>query len=342
MNKQLVVVAILVAAGAVAAGLLAGTSSGAPKAQRTIGLVLPDPNGGDPLSAPVEQGANAAASALGDSLVIIPADGPAGMTSAVNSLVAQHAAAIAVNTDQGYGTVKQVLPALAQARAAGIPTLSYEQQFPGSVWVPQSTPQQYAQALADALASQMSKRGQFVIVACRPAETIVTAWLKAAKAYMGSHYPRMHRVGIVYGGTGNGAAGTLELRPLLKKYPHLRGLILLCPSESFTVPPQIVHAHKVGKLFSSGNGQDCPPLFSQLANNVRSGAEEVVCAGDPVNLGYLTVWAADHLAGGQAFTPGSYDVGGPVGSVTYQSLNEELPLGRPITITQANLTQYTG
>jgi hypothetical protein len=31
--------------------------------------------------------------------------------------------------------VNAVLPVLAQARAAGIPTLSYEQQFVGSVWV---------------------------------------------------------------------------------------------------------------------------------------------------------------------------------------------------------------
>jgi ABC-type sugar transport system substrate-binding protein len=331
--------AILVIAAAAATGLFASASRGAQKTQHMIGLVLPDPNGGDPLSAPVEQGASAAASALGDSLVTIPADGPAAIKSAVESLIAQHAAAIAVNTDQGYDTVKKVLPVLAQARAAGIPTLSYEQQFPGSVWVPQSTPAQYAHALADALASQMYHHGQFVIVACRPAETIVGAWLSAARTYIRRDYPRMHRVGIIYGGTGNGAAGTLEFRPVLRKHPHLRGMILLCPSESFTVPPQIVHAKEVGRVFSSGNGQVCPPLYTQLGHNVRSGAEQVVCAGDPVNLGYLTVWAADHLAGGP-FTPGSYNVGGPVGTVDYSSKNEELPLGQPITITQANLDQY--
>jgi ABC-type sugar transport system substrate-binding protein len=340
MNKRLGAIAVIVAAVASTAAFLASTSSGAPKAQRTIGLVLPDPNGGDPLSAPVEQGANAAASALGDSLVIIPADGPDAMTSAVNSLIAQHAAAIAVNTDQGYDTVKKVLPVLAKARAAGIPTLSYELQFPGSVWVPQSTPAQYAQALGDAMASQMKRRGQFVIVSCRPAETIVTAWLKAAEFYMRRRYPDMRRVGVVYGDSGNGDVDTHLFRRLIRAHPHLRGLIFLCPGESWNQPPQIVHAHKVGKVFSAGNGQTCPPVYIQYANNVRSGAEEIVCAGDPVHLGYLTVWAGDYLARGHTFTPGPYDSGAPIGTVHYYGQDDELPLGQPITITKANLAQY--
>src|SRR2546423_10640207 len=114
---------MMFATAASAAGLLAGASNGEAKANRTIGLVLPDPNTGAPLSREVEQGGSAAASALGDDLVTIPAAGPEAMTSAVKSLIAQHAAAIAVTTDQGPDTVNKVLPVLAQARAAGIPTL---------------------------------------------------------------------------------------------------------------------------------------------------------------------------------------------------------------------------
>lgn len=341
MNKRFGAMAILVAAIAAAAGLLASTSSGAAKTQRTIGLVLPDPNSGGALSAPVEQGGSAAASALGDNLVTIPADGPDAMTSAVKSLIAQHVAAIAVTTDQGYGTVKKVLPALAQARAAGIPTLSFEQQFPGSVWVPQSTPAQYAHALADALASQMKAKGQYAIVACRPAESIVQSWLKAVEAYVPKRYPRMKRVAVVYGDSGNGDVDTHMFRRLTKRHRDLRGMILLCPGESIILPKQVIKAHKVGKVFSAGNGQLCPPVYLPwYGRNIQSGAEEIVCAGDPIKLGYLTVWAADYLGSGRTFTPGPYDVGGPVGTVHYYSQNEELPLGQPLTITKANVDQY--
>ena len=95
----------------------------------------------------------------------------------------------------------------------------------------------------------------------------------------------------------------------------------------------------------------CEDLFGQLKlvnlddnylTSVRLGAEEIVCEGDPAKLGYLTVWAADYLARGHTFAPGSYDVGGPVGTVRYFSHNQELRLGQPLTITKANLAQYAG
>src|SRR5207244_770438 len=93
-HHKLLTTLMMFATAASAAGLLAGASNGGAKAQRTIGLVFPDPNTGAPLSREVEHGGSAAASALGDDLVTIPADGPEAMTSAVKSLIAQHAAAI--------------------------------------------------------------------------------------------------------------------------------------------------------------------------------------------------------------------------------------------------------
>jgi ABC-type sugar transport system substrate-binding protein len=341
MNKPLGAIAIVLAAVAAAAGLLASSSSGAPNVERTIGMIVPGPGS---TTAPEEaSGGQSAAAALGDQLAITVARDAPAQISAINALIAQHAAAIAINTDNGPATIKHVLPALAKARAAGIPTVSFEQDYPGSVWANQSSPAQYAHALADALASQMKYRGQFIIVACRPCESIQTTWLKAAKTYIRRRYPRMHLVGVVYGGTGNGPAGTILLRPLLKKHPHLRGLILLYPGASYTGPPQLVHMHKVGKIFVAGNGGDCPPLYVTYANSVRAGSAEMVCEGESyATLGYLAIWAADYLARGQMLTPGSYDVGGPVGTVRYYSHNEELRLGKPLTITKANLAQYVG
>src|SRR5207302_11473585 len=99
-------------------------------------------------------------------------------------------------------------------------------------------------------------------------------------------------------------------------------------------------AQKVGKVSAAGNGGDCPPLYVDLVRYVRRGAEEIVCAGDPVKQGYLVVWAADYLARGHTFAPGGYDVGGPVGTVQYLAPDAELPLGQPLTITKANVDQY--
>jgi hypothetical protein len=87
---------------------------------------------------------------------------------------------------------------------------------------------------------------------------------------------------------------------------------------------------------------DCPLLSDPYRTSVWLGAEEIVCPGDPAKLGCLTVWAADYLGGGHTFAPGSYDVGGPVGTVQYLSHNQELRLGQPLTITKANLGKYAG
>lgn len=339
MNKRFGAVATLVAAVAAAAGLLARTSSGAAQTQRTIGLVVLGTSGSS-LTPYVENGGQAAAAALGDQLAIKEAPDAPTQTSAIESLIAQHVAAIAVDNEQADPGVKQ---ALAQAREAGIPTLSFENRYAGSVWVNPSSPAQHARAFADALASQMKERGQYVIVPCRPANPIVGTELTLIRAYVQHRYPRMHRVGVVYGGDGNGPTGSLLLRPLLRKYPHLRGLIFLCQDEAYNGPPQLIHMHKAGKVFSSGDASSyAPPVVEPWLTSVRLGVEELVIPGDPAKLGYLTVWAADHLATGQALAPGAYDVGGPVGTVHYFGQNEELRLGQPLTITQANLSQYTG
>ena len=323
---------------AAAAGVLADTPSGAAQTTRTIGLIVEGP--GSPIAPQLENGGQSAASALGDTLAVSETNAVPKEVNAMEFLISQDVAAIAVDDGFHLSGSAAVSQALAQARGAGIPTLSFEQRYPGSVWVSQSSPAQYADALADALASQMNRKGQYVIVPCRPAESIVQAELKAAKAYIPRRYPRMHRVGVVYGGIGNGPAGTLVLRPVLRKHQHLRGFIFLCPSESYTGPPQLAHAHEIGKVFSAGNGTNYPPLNVDYANSVLAGSAEMVCAGDPTHLGYLTIWAADYLATGHTLVPGAYDVGGPVGTVHYYSHDEELRFGRPVTITKANLDQY--
>lgn len=336
MNKRFGAIAMLVAAVAATTALLASTSSGAGNAPRTIGLVV----GSSGSIAPyVERGSQAAATALGDHLAIEEAPDAATQTSAIESLIAKHVAAIAVDNQESDPGVSD---ALAQARKAGILTLSFENRYPGSTWVSGSSPAQYAHALADALASQMKQRGQFIIVPCAPANPIVGTWLTLIKAYVQHRYPRMDRVGVVTGGYGNGPAGTLLLRPLLRKHPHLRGLIFLCQDEAYNGPVQLIHLHKVGKVFSSGNGESyAPPVVDPLRTFVRVGAEEVVTP-DAAKLGYLTLWAADYLAHGQKLTPGRYAVGGPVGTVRYYGHNQELRLGQPLTITKANLAQYVG
>jgi hypothetical protein len=170
---------------------------------------------------------------------------------------------------------------------------------------------------------------------------VVGTWLKQTKGYFQRRYPRMRRVGIVFGPT----QGTIDLGPVLRRHPHLRGLDFLCPEDALYGPPQLIRAHKVGRVFSAGNGGLCPPLEVGYANgsyahSVRVGAIQIVCARNPTKLGYLTVWAADHLARGHKLRPGTQEVGGPIGTAHYYRHHQELRLGQPLTITGANVDRF--
>jgi hypothetical protein len=52
-----------------------------------------------------------------------------------------------------------------------------------------------------------------------------------------------------------------------------------------------------------------------------------------------TIGLGDYLASGHTFVSGQYNVGEPVGTVN-DATDMELPLGRPVTITKANLGKY--
>jgi rhamnose transport system substrate-binding protein len=331
--------ALALATVAATAGILASTSSGGSVAQRTIALVRGTDSG---FYDDVQRGAETASAALGDRLVVRATDDT---RSAIDALVAQHVDAIAVDPgERGSGSVLNG-SSFDQARAAGIGTLWYRNPGNGtSIWVNLSSATEFAHALGDRLAAQMGGKGLYGIVPCRPANPIVQTWLRAVKAYMPARYPHMKRVAIVYGNDAGDAAETAMFAHFIKKHRRLRGLIVLCPTEAFVVPHAITQARQVGKVFASGNGGDhaYAPVDPQLAKYVRSGAEELVSAGDPVKLGYLTVWAADHLASGQTFAPGQYDVGGPVGTVSDYAANHELRLGQTLTITKDNIDQYAG
>jgi rhamnose transport system substrate-binding protein len=339
IRKSILVAALAVAASAAVA--LAGASNGGTRAERTIGLITAD--GAEGFYSGVETGGHSAATALGFRLAVSRANDAPTEIRRIKSLIARHVAAIAIDPDPAF--VKQLLPVLARARAAGIATLSYENRAPGSLWVNDNSPTQFAAALADALASQMDQQGEFAIVSClrsAGAYPIVATWLKLTEAYIERRYPQMQRVAVAYGDTGNGSIDTDLFDRVMQAHPQVRGMIFLCPGEAYNQPPLLVRAHDVGKVFTVGNGGDCPPLDDPYLTSVRLAAEQVLCPGDPVKVGYLTVWAAAQLAGGHRFAQGSYDVGAPVGTVQYFRHNRELRLRQLLLITKANVDRYAG
>jgi len=282
----------------------------------------------DPREQAMLRGGRAAAKALGVQYIAAGSD-------ELYSLIERHVDAIAT---EGYDTT--MTPILANARAAGILLLSSGDDIAAkrSVWVNFSNPAAYAEALADALASQIKGRGEYAIARQPGQFPIADEWQSLVAKYVAKTYPNMHLDGFVEGSDANGQPEPASVERFMVAHPNLKGFVAVVPRSAYAVAIAITEAHKIGKVFAAGNGGGL--LFEDQPAFVRSGATEFVYAGDHVKLGYLTVWAAHYLLSGHRFRPGAYQVGGPIGLVWYHASHQELRLGQPLTMTKANVDFY--
>ncbi|HEY2741270.1 MAG TPA: BTAD domain-containing putative transcriptional regulator [Gaiellaceae bacterium] len=229
----------------------------------------------------------------------------------------------------------------AKVRKAGILLISSGDDIAAKrdLWVTQSDPKAYGQALADALASQLHYKGEYAILEQYGQYPIATAWARLVQGYIAQTYPKMKLDGVIHGIGSWDQSDVDSVKSFISANPHLKGLIGITPPEAWAAAEAITQTGKVGQVFSAGNGDDRLG-DSPLPNFVRNGAAEFVYVGSPVKLGYLSVWAANYLLAGHHFKPHAYPVGGPIGRVWYQPQHRLLPAGQPFTVTKANVDRY--
>ena len=330
IRKTIVAIALALSLAAVGATLLA-LPSGAAHRRYTIASVAYFPSMGI--------GGRAAAKRLGMRYIVASQQRLGSEQSVIRyyrSLIARHVDAIATG---GYDPALE--PVFRKVRKAGIQLISSGDDIAGKrdLWVNYSGTVAFAHALADALASQIDKKGEYVILDEQGEFPIAHTWAKDVAAYIAKAYPNMKSDGLQ---TETGAGDQTEvdsIKSFMSAHPNLKGLIGITPTETYMAAEAITQAGRIGQIFSAGNGGG-DFKGTPLVGWVRSGAMEDVVVGDPIKLGYLTVWAAHYMLTGQHFRPGAYQVGGPIGLVWYYAKHRELRLGQPITITKKNVAQY--
>ena len=330
IRKTIVAIALALSLAAVGATLLA-LPSGAAHRRYTIASVAYFPSMGI--------GGRAAAKRLGMRYIVASQQRLGSEQSVIRyyrSLIARHVDAIATG---GYDPALE--PVFRKVRKAGIQLISSGDDIAGKrdLWVNYSGTVAYAHALADALASQIDKKGEYAILDEQGEFPIAHTWAKDVAAYIAKAYPNMKSDGLQ---TETGAGDQTEvdsIKSFMSAHPNLKGLIGITPTETYMAAEAITQAGRIGQVFSAGNGGG-DFKGTPLVGWVRSGAMEDVVVGDPIKLGYLTVWAAHYMLTGQHFRPGAYQVGGPIGLVWYYAKHRELRLGQPITITKKNVAQY--
>jgi rhamnose transport system substrate-binding protein len=328
IRKTIVAIALAVSVAALAATLLA-RPSGAAHRRYTIAS--------DVYVRTTVPGSRAAAKRFGMRYILGPFNPPPqAAVRYYKSMIARHVDAI---INDGYDP--SLKPILTRVRKAGILVISSGDDIAAKrdLWVNYSAPAAFSRALADALASQIHGRGEYAILGEQGQFPIANTWEKVVEAYVPKAYPNMKLDGVL---TETGAGDEAEVdsvKAFMAAHPNLKGLIGIAPTEAYMAAEAITQAGRIGQVFSAGNGGTYLK-GTPVVGYVRSGAMEDVVGGDPVKLGYLTVWAAHYMLTGHHFRPGAYQVGGPIGLVWYYAKHLELRLGQPITITKKNVDLY--
>lgn len=252
------------------------------------------------------------------------------------SMIARHVDAII-----GTGYDSTLTSTFRKVRKAGILLISSADDIAGKrdLYVGYSAPAVFGHALADALASQIGKKGEYAIIDEQNEYPIAQTWKKIVERYIPKAYPKMKLDGAVSEVGTHDQNEVDAVKSFISAHPNLRGLISITPRETYAVGEAITQAGRIGQIYSAGNG-GMTPVDPQLAGYVRSGAAEVVYVDSFRKLGYLTVWATNYLLTGHQFRFGAYQVGGPIGQVWYYPKHQELRLDQPIIVTKKNLDRY--
>lgn len=250
----------------------------------------------------------------------------------VNSLIQQKVDVLAVAPNDPSA----IAPLLQRAADAGIKVMTTDTDAPDSVrdvFVNQAESDAVGEATAEALASQIGGAGKWAIVSCGPTAANLNAWIDVEKAYIAEKYPQMQLVDVKYAGEDQAQATQLT-KDLISAHPDLKGVIGQCSTSAPGVAQAITDLGRIGQVYSTGVSTP-----QSMAEYIKSGAQSKVVLWDAKNLGYLTVWAGQQLAEGNELKE-SNEVGGPVGTVTYDAQTKTLLLGEPITFTADNVDQY--
>jgi rhamnose transport system substrate-binding protein len=329
IRKTIVAITLALSLAAVGATLLAGPSGAAHRRYTIVSVAY---------IRSTAIGGRAAAKVLGMRYILAPDDlgSEQGVIRYYKSMIARHVDAI---VSGGYDPALK--PIFRKVRKARILLVSSGDDIAGrrDLWVNYSAPAAYGRALADALASQIHDKGEYAILGEQGQYPIANTWEKVVEAYVPKAYPNMKLDGVL---TETGAGDEAEVdsvKAFMAAHPNLKGLIGIAPTEAYMAAEAITQAGRIGQVFSAGNG-DGGLRGTPLPGWIRRGAAEVVLVGNPITLGYLTVWAANYLLTGHHFRSGAYHVGGPIGLVWYYAKHRELRLGPPLTITKKNVDQY--
>ena len=251
----------------------------------------------------------------------------------VDNLITQGVDAIAVAPNDPAA----ITPVLKKAKEKGIAVLTSDTdgaQDVREVFVNQALQDAIGYTTLDEMAKAMNYEGEFAIVSCGPTAWNLNTWILYELQKL-AEYPKMKLVTIRYAEEDVQMAINVML-DLINAFPNLKGVIGECSTSAPGVAEAVEQAGKIGQI--SATGISVPSMMSKY---VKSGAVKSFVLWNPVDLGYLTVWAAKYLLDKNAFEDGKeYEVAGIETKPIFIAKDKMLVLGPPKVFDASNVDQF--
>jgi rhamnose transport system permease protein len=287
---------------------------------------------GDPYFISCRQGAEEAARELGiDLLWDGPTDlDPAKQNEVVEAWITKGVDVIAVSVENQAG----ISTVLRKARDRGIKVITWDadaEENARDFLINQATPQGIGYTLTDEAARILNGKGEFAIVTASLSAANQNEWIKNIKARLAEKYPDMKLVAI-QPSEGDRDRAFSETQTILKVYP---GAKLIMAIAAPAVPGAAEAVKQSGRTDVRVIGLSLPNMNKPY---VKAGIVESVVLWNTVDLGYLTVYAADALTGGRLKRGDNELTAGRLGKV--QIDGDEVLLGAPFIFNKVNIDKF--
>ena len=280
-----------------------------------------------------QKGAQKAATELGDELIF---DGPTGTDPAKQNEIVENwitlgvdAIAAACENKEGIST------ALRKAQAKGIKVITYDADAltdGRTFFVNQATPQGIGYALMDQAAQLCGTNGEFAIITASLTAANQQEWQKFIEEDRDKNYPGMKLVAVKPCDDLKDKAQS-ETTALLSTYPNLKLVMAICSPGVPGAAEAVKQAGKAGQIKVIGLG-----LPNENKIYVHGGVTQAVILWNTMDLGYLTVYAADAMARGNLKSGDTSFKAGSLG--TFEIKGDNILLGKPFVFTKENIDQF--
>jgi rhamnose transport system substrate-binding protein len=309
----------------------ADNGSSAPKKKLTIAL-LPKSKG-NAYFISCSKGSGKAATELGDDLIF---DGPTDTDPAKQNEIVENWITLGVDVIAAACEDKgSISTALRKAQAKGIKVITYDadalpdaRQF----FVNQATPQGIGYGLMDETARLCESNGDFAIITASLTAANQQEWQNYIQEDLAKNYPNMKLLAVRPCDDSKDKAQA-ETTALLSANPSLKCILAICTPGVPGAAEAVKQAGKTGAVKVLGLG-----LPNENKIYVHDGVTQSVILWNTMDLGYLTVYAADALARGTLKTGDTNFTAGTLG--TFQISGDNILLGKPFVFNKDNIDQF--